>query len=624
MKIEKTIQNGKSISTQLEPFVSSLQIFINKYQEIMIKISESLPEIERRIEDNILEARELLNFLFAPTGQEQTYGVKNEIIKFRTHLDSILEDLGNMNEMDQQTLSDLKQAIEISNNTAKEMESIFNISENLKVYAINSIVNSRKAGESGRGYQMISSEFIKLSEHIASGTKEISEAGAQVQSEIETFLKAVEELEVYSDTHLADISKSSADIFKKANFSIGNFSSILNDLLDRIESSKEPTYQIMVELQKQDIIHQQLTHLVENINDILVILDNNSSLLDRYGELQDESEIAESRSLYTLLIFLIENTEHQISRINSEFSEMVGGLERLFISMHESISDVSNDKNLFSDLVLSEGAGKAELNVHDKKSVINYIFDSPGQMLKDIKGDISSLVSMKKNILILFMDLEKKIELKKNQAEAFLPMIESIKNLLLLSRIEQARYRLHFSIAGTGHDDKFFKQSFSNLAEIIENISITHADVIGKFQHTQETFGMQESHYSKIEENFLDSARTLQQTKDVFLEHFETVMDITNELVSEISGYKSLFKELRTLNDVIESNLEVSSSIVQDVKMRLEGVGGLLPLEECHFKDIIYEKIVQKCTVAQEFETIKDNFTGFEIEEAGTNSITLF
>ena len=114
----------------------------------------------------------------------------------------------------------------------------------------------------GRGYQILSSEFIKLSENIASGTKAIFRISDRLQNDMGDFLKAVEELEGFSSDHMNSISGNSEKILDRANTSIKNFSQILDDFLDRIENSKNPTYQIMVELQKQDIIHQQLIHLI--------------------------------------------------------------------------------------------------------------------------------------------------------------------------------------------------------------------------------------------------------------------------------------------------------------------------------------------------------------------------
>ena len=57
---------------------------------------------------------------------------------------------------------------------------------------------------------------------------------------------------------------------------VKNFSIILNDILNRIETVKEPIFRIMVELQKQDIIQQQIEHLIEAMDDILCLIETDN------------------------------------------------------------------------------------------------------------------------------------------------------------------------------------------------------------------------------------------------------------------------------------------------------------------------------------------------------------
>ncbi len=618
--------NRAAINAQLKPFAESLRRFVPQYENVIVKISEALPEIEKGIEDNITEARELLHFLFSSGSEEESYGVKKEIYKFHNQMDSILEDMQRMNQIDNRILSNLKASIEISNKTVNEINTIYDISENLKVYAINSIVNSQKAGDRGRGYQILSSEFIKLSENIASGTKAIFRISDRLQNDMGDFLKAVEELEGFSSDHMNSISGNSEKILDRANTSIKNFSQILDDFLDRIENSKNPTYQIMVELQKQDIIHQQLIHLINNVDDILLILKNNAEKLDFSGHQISDADREEIRSLFTLMMYLIENTEFQIRRVSEEFLDMIGSLEALFTEMNASIVDINSDKNEFAKIVEQENppAVSGAETSSEIKSVVGYIFDSPRIMIKEIRENLNAVVNRKHLILNLFSQLENSIESQMVQTQTFLPVIVSIKNLLLLSRIEQARYGLDFSIAGVGRDAGFFDETFETLSSIIENIEKAHLEVIENFATTRTSFNEQEEHYRGMDNEFKGSIEVLDQTRNIFMDHFATVMNITNILVDEISEYNDFFNQLRMLNSEINEKIDVCVEIKQNILESLGQLGGQLPLEECKFKDLIYQNIVQKCTVAQERDTIKQNFKEIEIEESGNNSITLF
>ncbi|MBI9109479.1 MAG: hypothetical protein JEZ04_22230 [Spirochaetales bacterium] len=604
-----------SITSQLKPLASSLAILIKEYERIIVEISKSLPTIERQIDDNVMEARELLNFIFSNESPDNniasSYGVKHEIERFHSQLDIALETLKETEAMDKLIFSDIINSIDISTSTLKKMEEIYNISENLKVFAINSIIYSQKAGTNGKGYQIISGEFIRMSEDIAKGTNNINKLGQEMDSQISTLLNLLKEHEDFTSTHIEAISIDSKMLVNSTNSSVQNFSIILNDLLSRIEKCKDPTAQIMTELQKQDIIQQQLEHLMEAMNDILIIIDKHSFQLGSETEItNNEDARQEYLSLYTLLNFLVVSTEKQIRRISSELIGMIDAMESLFTNMKTSIIDIDQDKDCFSRLVL------ADKNDKDNASVVNQIFQKPADMIKTVVNSIKFGMDQKKMIIDCFMIIENMILEEKESTQAFIPIIETINNLLVLARIEQARYTLNIS--------NFSQSDFPELSKIVENVEQSHALVEHNLQTSINTFDSQKEKHNEMKEKLDNSLVILGKTENIFIENFESVMNITSELFNDINQYVDLFKMLRGLTDDMVAKIDICSDIHDNVDQQLEAFGGPISLEDCLFKDLIIQKIVDKCTVDTERITLNHEFTEFEIEGSSGNSITLF
>ena len=608
-----------NVSKQLKSFATSLNTYTNEYENILIDISKNLPAIEKQIDNNVLEARELLNFIFSNNSGETSFGVKHELNKFHKQLKSALKSLTDSEEIDNVIFSELKKTIEISNSTIFKIKDIYNISEDLKVFAINSIVSSQKEGTRGKGYQIISGQFILQSENIAKGTDKINVLGTQLDSEIKLFLELIQEHEKFNHQHIKSVTNSSQKLMKISDSSVENFSVILNDLLNRIEFVKEPTYNIMVELQKQDIIQQQLIHLKEAMDDILHIINNKSELLESNpGDSNNESARKEYKNILTLLKFLMITTEKQMFRINKDLISMIDKLELEFSSIHNAILDVNNDKKMISQLVLP---GK---DADREASIIHLIFLAPENTITDILTNLEISQKQKRKLIKSFTAIYEFILSEKNMTKEFAPIIESINNLLLLARIEQARNNLKFAELSGNQNNMFSNDAFSQLSEIINGMEESHIKVKENLDRFIEAYDTQNTNYSLMEEDLGDSLSILKRTENLFTDNYQSVMDITDILYNEITQYSGLFEKLRSLHEDMNNKITICTDILNFVDEELNKLGGAVSLNENQFKDTIIQNIVEKLTVEEERITLQNEFSELDIEESTGSNITLF
>lgn len=550
--------------------------------------------------------------------ENSAFGIKNELDTFHRQLNKALDKLKDTVESDKAIFSDLKSTIEISNNAVKRIEDIYNISEDLKVFAINSIVYSQKEGARGKGYQIISSRFISLSEDIAKGTVQINQIGKKMNEQISKFLLVIGEYEKFNREHIQAVSKDSKKLMEISGKSVENFSMILGDLLNRIEAIKTPTMNIMVQMQNQDIIQQQMDHMAEILVNIVKINEANSELLGlNPEEIDNPDTLWEYRNINTLLIFLLKTTEKQMVRINDDLLKAIDHLEIEFNKINNSVKDVDSDKQMISNLVRDETNGNSEA------TVIHLIFEAPKNTIESIVDNLDRSRKQKREIISLFKGIYDLVISEKSITGEFIPVIQSINNLLLLARIEQARNNLNISNDLSG-DGVFSQTAFSNLEGIIEDMDNSGEGIRERLETVIRIFEEQKIEYGQMEEDLNDSTAIIENTESLFTENFNSVMQITDLLSREIHGYSMLFASLRELHGDMYSKINICKDMHMEIEKKLIAVDGPLSINECTYKDTTIQEILEQLTVEEERTTIAGEYSELDIEKSTGSSITLF
>lgn len=102
---------------------------------------------------------------------------------------------------------------------------------------------------------------------------------------------------------------------------------------DRLESIKDCVFEIMVESQKQDIIQQQIYHLIGSGHSVVTIIDDSDLSRD-------------TAELYSLILVLLNNMENQLERISSDSMDLIQEVE----------GKVKEINRIFEDLTPPEDA----------------------------------------------------------------------------------------------------------------------------------------------------------------------------------------------------------------------------------------------------------------------------
>lgn len=168
-----------------------------------------------------------------------------------------------------------------------------------------------------------------------------------------------------------------------------------NERLDIMLTIKKPIYEILVEMQRQDIIQQQMNHLLDAVEDVQNIVAEN--------ELEEDDDFDETQNLLTLISFLLRSIEKQMTRINKDLLDLVEIIELKFSDLDNQISLIHKDKKAISvkNIQLKKNL-QSILNITESLSHELNQYESFFKRLRllhdDMKREVSICTNLKSNV----------------------------------------------------------------------------------------------------------------------------------------------------------------------------------------------------------------------------------
>jgi len=427
---------------------------------------------------------------------------------------------------------------------------------------------------------------------------------------LKKFINKIDNFEEHIVENSGCVDRDSSNVFDNSDESIDTFVTLIRNILDCVHSVKTPVGGIMVEMQNQDIIQQQLIHIMEAMEDILVVVENYDA---QKGENSDEV-----RNILTLLHFLMNTVEKQLDRLINEIEVMIGGIKSKFDVMAGCVEKINSDKQAILSIAMSNGSMEGN-------PVTDLLFQAPKKLISDIRNGYFSGLQQKKDITKLFGEIMRDIRKEVKIVNTFLPKAAAIDNLMVLAKIEQARYKLDLS-GGQGNSTVDFIQlkSFSQLEGIVEDVSHSFKMVEKHYKRSVKVIKDEEANFNSIEIDINKSSEIILATEETFLKKYEEIMTITGDLFHYIDSNIEIFEEVEMSVDSLKQKFSGLSNIKSSVESMVDEFGGAISIGDCSFKDIIIQKIVDKCTVDTERAVFSQEYEDFEIEETTGSSITLF
>ncbi|HBE04197.1 MAG: hypothetical protein A2096_11820 [Spirochaetes bacterium GWF1_41_5] len=595
---------------KINAFNSGFDEFIKDSRRVFLQISDSFPRLERKINDELLEATTIIEYFFH-NNQDATQGITKKINALEHELARVSGQIQNIVQSDIVFFSGLLTAIGKVKEIMGKIGAMKDISKEIKLYSINSIILSLRAGERGRGYSALSKSFIEYSEEME---KHAGSILAQSNEFIGYFSRFEAEIRDVGDIQLSRLKQMNSDIescFSRLQVSLSNSSSIFYDLLKRVDRSKEINALIMVSLQNQDIIQQQMEHITASFRKISEIFFRHRIAEKCAGHNDSESTLHELGDFFCLLSAISRLNSRQLESIKNQINVILGTIQQNLKLFTEKLSDIAGDKNNILNFFISNSS-QLEGN-----SGMKSIFLPAIQILGESSAGFSAsldkkneLSKMGSGLLDQLNSIEKKFSLAGGLNKFF-------RQMNTIAKIEVAREDL-----SGGEED----QSNESLHRLTDMINVTFSGLVSFFTEAKrdiETklagyaadFSAHSATMQSVIQKTSEAKTLLEQSSIIITDHLTNLAGFTEDLDAEIKKAVIEIANLDSVSNSINESRDRIQEIIDESQANLVQIEEHLGVKEWQVRESDIREYIESYTVTSERDIAAQTYEFLEIEE---------
>lgn len=647
-KLETYIKNEISEhSVVLKQAVMESENFISFMGEVYNSIGKNFPAIEKEIKDENEEATLLIEYFLyqdkeAGSSISSEAGLSYELSENQKNFFDSVDKMQDFIAQDS-TLSDkIVSGVEKVNGIMKSIEEIRSLADQIKVYSLNAIIVSSKHGVAGRAFGEISKNIIKLSDTSNQQADLMAEMGQSLFDGFERFKESIISVNQAQQVQFDEIRSRVMGAYDKLNSTFKVFASLIKDLIERVDTTKKVIFEIMMVLQREDIIRQHSEHIVESITEII---DESNNFIQMLGEEEEKLEeeyasseeghsglsvdqerldkafldlLTFSEKILTLVIMQLDTVEKEIISTNSE-------VRGHLMDMRQKIENIQNDRdNIIHFLAGGDANSKESFPI----SALDNAFDEylsfmrkyVEQFKKSLKAkdDISEgngeIIETIENLEDLFTDA-KNISRTFNSIN-FLAKIELEKNVKVFSQTKAFSLDSVETIA-------------SNISKTVNTclggFSVIKEDLYNSLKQFSQSINLQNEEYSVIKNRIKSVDERLNTSKDMIKENINSLENYARNLIAlidstaeDMQSIEDLLKDIRTIRATF-------SEIHGKISLKRSEFMSLLEINEWSLSSDKYRTIVNRYTIRKE-RMVANDILSDAFEDVGSESgdLTLF
>lgn len=511
----------KDFKSRIEKVSRSIESFKNNLHDVYLRIGNVLHNsIDIALKSTIEEIHSILLLLDNDDSTQAEVGMTMGIYQIlRKNFDEISVLTNPMRQKrdrgDESFSKSLRYLSEI-NQMLTSVDIVQDFANDMEVLSFNSIILASKSGVKGIGFKSISGYINELSRETGYKFQELKKVSRKVLDNydhynyliintrnlrIETSNKLKHKADVFFDTNLKN-TKRSIDSIKKVE--------------KHLKSTKDGIFNIIIELQNEDIINQIISNLIHQIGII-------NETLSGYDFTEKENLDAD------IFIFCCEVDKFFIDK----FEKIRNNLEKLFSILENNVDDFEdtvNDVEQSIDDILCIAEIKRKDCAENKETGF---LDNSTEILEELQKLIKQIINFQnqindsgKNFLVSLNTVDK---IYSNLED----IIERMKSVNVLVKIELVRENIEsYSTNNTGNV----------MESMVSKISDYLGELIDKFRDTKD----------KLSELMTNIDTSVHKQKERFIIVNTQVQDFLNDYLERISDIKnSILIEINNLKDII-------------------------------------------------------------------------
>jgi len=495
-------------------------------QEVFLDISEKYPQIIKELDYSEFESC-----------QEDDEGVCGRFNSDLKDLNAIIQkvesEFSSMFLSEKELVDNLATRANKVNNIEARLFDVKDLSEELKLLAMNAITASAKVGNRGGAIEIIARRLSEISTNNISATGILMEAGNKIIAANLEFHRSVQEFQTVREAILQVLNQNLKDGISHINRAVMSVFDLVNDISEQSAMTKPHLYSIMSEIQYQDIITQSIQHVVLLAEEFRPLSNfEGDSYLD---------EITFQLEAGDIMVDIIDDIIEKIDASVGVFKDRNSSVNQVVQDLHNMITndvkiqlkDSGRDDSFHHLFSLSRENIERLLvemgNLKAKRQEVR----SFGKILLD---SISSMTSLLEDIIsstrmIMNISFSMNLEIAKNDVLSH--MIYMVKIMKDLSGNIQGKYQE--SLDETSITQMLIEDDFKGYMEFTDKSNLLSQrfidDIVGGFSNLEETRGRLENELGEF---------------DVFTNRFYTLFEGTEEKVNNLAQVSDKLKKIKS------------------------------------------------------------------------------
>ena len=637
--IDKSIeQNILDYSVILETTINDIEVFLSEISRVYGGIGQKFPIIDEEMSNENARAEALMSY-FTEEDDDNDRSFSKDLDDNQEDFTNSFDKIKYFIEQDDTLSESIIRDVSKTNNVMESIDKIRLLADQIKVYSLNAIVISSKYGVAGHAFGEISKNIIKLSDLSNDQADSMNKVGNDLFLKFDEFKTKIVDTNNDQKANFLEMQEKIREEHFGIAKSFSVFSKILFDVIGRVSSTYDYVAEIMIILQREDIIRQQTEHVAQAIR---ILIEENKFFIDSYSTKRKESEgkeiltDADKAEFEHLILDVLTFSDAVLSTILSnlrmiydEIKESNVAIKKELNTLRSTLKSIANDRDLIVEYMIGKPNDKTEYPfivssyLFDKYKVLvegyldgykdflneKYIISDDNSAISDLIEQLEDMFSDTKNIAKTFNSINflAKIELEKNEA------IFSDSRIFSIESVE--------SIASNITD---------TVEECVVEFNTIKSEIFNSVRNFKSNINQQSDEYLAIEgmtrsivSRLKNSESLIRTNAEMFKSYADSLLDLIDETILDLNSLESM---LVNVNEIIE----ISSSIHSLIKEKKQALYAEVGITSWKIESEKYLSIMNSYTIEKERAIMNDVLSGggnqdiFDTYVANNDDVTIF